>query len=215
MMYSYILTRRSPMERQFLFEVKAAILNDAWVMELVNKLADHHRYSADHCLNVADLGVTLSLAASRLNIELNEQLWVAGALHDIGKLDVPAELLDDSRKLTEGEWQMIEGHVRAGYEKVDNPRYEAARNILIRHHEFGQRRYPRNGGERRQGERATERRNPEPVLIEAAKMLAVADSYHASRTRAGRDHQATMEYLRQDFNGECSGYLDTMAAIGC
>ena len=68
--------------------------------------------------------------------ELNT-LTLAGLLYDIGKIKIPAEVLNKSGKLTDEEFAMIRNHPRNGYEllkEVPNLEPEIL-NAALKHHE--------------------------------------------------------------------------------
>lgn len=48
--------------------------------------------------------------------ETVSKLYLAGALHDIGKLTTPAAILEKPGKLTSAEWEIMKQHVTATYE---------------------------------------------------------------------------------------------------
>ena len=110
-----------------------------------------------------------------------EGIRVAGAIHDIGKLSVPAEILSKPSKLAAAEHLLIKEHARQGYEilkDVESPWPLA--EIVHQHHErMNGSGYPRG----LQGEK---------ILIEA-RILAVADvveamaSYRPYRPALGID----------------------------
>jgi HD-GYP domain-containing protein (c-di-GMP phosphodiesterase class II) len=88
---------------------------------------------------------------------------MAGSIHDIGKLSIPAEILSKPTKLTNIEFSLIKEHARAGYEMlkdVESPWPLA--EIVHQHHErMDGSGYPRN-------------LKGEEILMEA-RILAVAD----------------------------------------
>ncbi len=92
-------------------------LNDAAVriLELAAMLTSHDRFTRGHCERVrayADmLGTELHLSAD----DRNKLRWAA-FLHDIGKLAVPAEILNKKGKPTAEEWATIKKHPLAGKE---------------------------------------------------------------------------------------------------
>ena len=72
-----------------------------------------------------------------------EAVELAGAVHDIGKLTVPKEILDKPTKLTETEWEIMKHHtdngdelIRAAYPDVeDNTFVKVACDVVRSHHE--------------------------------------------------------------------------------
>jgi HD-GYP domain-containing protein (c-di-GMP phosphodiesterase class II) len=92
---------------------------------------------------------------------------MAGSIHDIGKLSIPAEILSKPTKLSEIEFSLIKEHARKGYEMlkdVESPWPLA--EIVHQHHErMDGSGYPRN-------------LKGDDILIEA-RILTVADVVEA------------------------------------
>jgi len=71
-----------------------------------------------------------------LNKEIIAEIRVAGALHDIGKMYIPSEILTKPGNLTELEYEMIKAHPKVGYnilKTIDFPWPIAP--IVLQHHE--------------------------------------------------------------------------------
>jgi HD-GYP domain-containing protein (c-di-GMP phosphodiesterase class II) len=119
-----------------------------------------------------------------------EGIRMAGIIHDIGKLSIPAEILSKPSKLTEIEFSLIKEHTRSGYEMlkdVESPWPLA--EIVYQHHErMNGSGYPRNlkGGE---------------ILMEA-RILAVADVLEAMAShrpyRAALGIEAALEEIEKN-----------------
>jgi putative nucleotidyltransferase with HDIG domain len=92
-------------------------------------------YTAGHQKRVAQLAVAigkeLGLSAHQL-----EGVQLAGSLHDIGKIMVPAEILCKPTKLTRQEYELIKEHAQAGYHILKDIQlpWPVAR-IVLEHHE--------------------------------------------------------------------------------
>ena len=71
---------------------------------------------------------------------------MAGSIHDIGKLSIPAETLSKPTKLTKVEIAMIKEHSRSGYEMLKNVESPwPLAQIVYQHHErMNGSGYPRN-----------------------------------------------------------------------
>jgi PAS domain S-box-containing protein/putative nucleotidyltransferase with HDIG domain len=92
-------------------------------------------FTAGHQRRVSQLALAIgkqkSFSEDRLNI-----LKIASALHDIGKIHVPAEILNKPIELSEYEMALVRGHAQVGYEilkSVDFPGPVA--KIVSQHHE--------------------------------------------------------------------------------
>jgi hypothetical protein len=92
-------------EKEFSTSESAAAL----VVGLIGSVSAHDRMTRGHCERVrayADLiGEELGLDAESRN-----KLHWAALLHDVGKLDVPSQILNKSEKLTDDEWRIVRGH---------------------------------------------------------------------------------------------------------
>ncbi len=123
-------------------------------------------YTAGH-----QRGVTLLACALAAELGLDEDriegIRVSGFLHDIGKMVVPAEILNKPGKLSKFEFEIIRTHSQAGYdilEKIDFP-WPVAQTVLQHHERLDGSGYP-------QGLIGAD------ILLEA-KILAVADVVEA------------------------------------
>lgn len=93
-------------------------------------------YTAGHQVSVANLAKAIALEME-LPVELANQLYTAGLIHDIGKISIPAEILSKPGKLNDLEYMLIKKHPQAGHDilkNIDFP-YPLARWIL-EHHEL-------------------------------------------------------------------------------
>lgn len=111
---------------------------------------DHNTGMTEHLENVS---YNARLLAQALNFtekyenEISksyiEAVELSGAVHDIGKLTVPKEVLDKPGKLTESEWEMVKHHtdngdeiIRAAYPDIQNNRFmKLASEVVRSHHE--------------------------------------------------------------------------------
>ena len=92
-------------------------------------------YTAGHQRRVTQLACTLA-KEMELSKEQIEGLRIAGVLHDIGKIHIPAEILSKPGELTELEFGIIKTHPKVGYEilkPIEFP-YPVAQ-IVLQHHE--------------------------------------------------------------------------------
>ena len=97
------------------------------------RLDDDSVYS--HCLNVAliarQMGKWLRLTHEELNV-----LTLCGLFHDIGKIQIPEEILNKPGKYTEEEFALIRQHPLAGYNLLKNlPADERIKKAALLHHE--------------------------------------------------------------------------------
>ncbi|HEX5363135.1 MAG TPA: HD domain-containing phosphohydrolase, partial [Gallionella sp.] len=92
-------------------------------------------YTAGHQRRVAQLAVAI---AKELNLadHMIEGIHLAGVVHDVGKIQVPAEILSKPGRLTELEYRLIQEHVQSGYEILKTIEFPwPIAQILRQHHE--------------------------------------------------------------------------------
>ncbi|MFH1664569.1 MAG: HD domain-containing phosphohydrolase [Candidatus Omnitrophota bacterium] len=92
-------------------------------------------YTSGHQHRVSDLGCAIA-AEMGLTEERIESIRIAGLLHDVGKITIPAELLSKPGKLNDAEMALIKLHPQVSYEilkKIDFPGPIAV--ITLQHHE--------------------------------------------------------------------------------
>src|SRR5665647_741353 len=123
-------------------------------------------YTAGHQRRVSQLGAAMALHMG-LGEERAEGVRVAGMLHDVGKITIPAEILSKPGRLTTMEFELIKGHAQAGFEILQTihfPWLVAA--MTLQHHER------QDGSGYPAGLRGDE-------ILPEARILAVADVVEA------------------------------------
>lgn len=98
------------------------------------KTADDYTYM--HSVAVCALMIALSRQL-KLSDEETREAGLAGLLHDIGKMAVPAEILNKPGKLTDAEFVSIKEHPGAGYQMLLEAKGvgEIALDVCLHHHE--------------------------------------------------------------------------------
>lgn len=123
-------------------------------------------YTAGHQHAVAKLAKKIAYTMG-LSDEQAHVVYIASVLHDLGKIYIPAQILNKPTPLTDIEFELIKTHPRAGYEiikKIDFP-WPIAEIILQHHEQMDGKGYPvgLSGSE---------------ILLEA-KIISVADAVEA------------------------------------
>lgn len=92
-------------------------------------------YTAGHQRRVADLACAISRELG-LNTEQIEGIRIAGTLHDIGKIDVPIDILSKSSRLSNVEMALVKTHPQVGSEiLVPIPFRGPIVKTVLQHHE--------------------------------------------------------------------------------
>jgi putative nucleotidyltransferase with HDIG domain len=105
------------------------------VRVLASAVETRDPYTAGHQIRSADLARAIATEMG-LPQEKIDAIRMAGTIHDIGKLSIPAEILSKPTKLSELEFSLIREHARKGYEmlkEVESPWPLA--EIVYQHHE--------------------------------------------------------------------------------
>jgi putative nucleotidyltransferase with HDIG domain len=133
---------------------------------LASAIEKRDPYTAGHQERVAQLASAIAKAMS-FSEEQIEGIRVAGVLHDIGKISVPAEILSKPARLTQVEFAIIKTHPQVGYEIVKDIEFPwPVAQMTLQHHER------MDGGGYPSGLRG------EQILLEA-RILGVADVVEA------------------------------------
>lgn len=133
---------------------------------LSNVLEARDPYTANHDKRVNKIAVAI---AEKLGVDSFrvDGLRVAAAIHDIGKIQVPAEILCKPSKLTKAEFEIIKEHPRIGADFTRNLDFDwPIADIIEQHHE------------RFDGSGYPYQLKGENILLEA-RILAVADTLEA------------------------------------
>jgi diguanylate cyclase (GGDEF)-like protein/putative nucleotidyltransferase with HDIG domain len=90
--------------------------------------------TATHSMHVAILAVEIARAAGLADVRLDD-LRTAARLHDIGKLGVPAAILEKAGPLDADEFRIIKTHPLVGAELLRSWGLAKAATIVLQHHE--------------------------------------------------------------------------------
>lgn len=142
------------------------------------------RYTHKHSLRVSQYAIKV---AKKLKMERSkmDDLFIASILHDIGKINVPEEVLNKPGKLTDVEFDMIKQHPGDGAEMLRNTAYKKLADIVEQHHE----RLSGNGYPF--GLKADE------ILLEA-KIIGVCDTFDAMTEDRSYRKAFTAEYAMDE-----------------
>lgn len=144
------------------------VMNDPHIAGYVLQMAGHERATASHMQMVSTLAVVLGAEVYGENSDVLKSLALAGMLHDVGKLSVPAEILHKPGALTEDEVQLIQQHPIESVRLIgEDPNVNnLVRRVILQHHErLDGRGYPL-------GLRECD-------ILPYSRLLSIVDSFHA------------------------------------
>jgi PAS domain S-box-containing protein/putative nucleotidyltransferase with HDIG domain len=136
-------------------------------VEAMARLAEvRDPYTSGHQSRVAKLALLMAREMA-LPDETAQAVHIAGIVHDIGKINVPVEILSKPGKLTEAEFDLIKTHAERGYEILSPIEFPWPIAEIVRQHH-----------ERLDGSGYPRGISDGDILLES-RILAVADTVEA------------------------------------
>jgi HD-GYP domain-containing protein (c-di-GMP phosphodiesterase class II) len=93
------------------------ILEDETLLLGLTNLRDYSEPTFTHCVNVAIFSIALGQEIGLSRLELYE-LGMAALLHDIGKTEVPNDVLNKPGDLSDEEWRQMKSHAWRGAKRL-------------------------------------------------------------------------------------------------
>jgi HD-GYP domain-containing protein (c-di-GMP phosphodiesterase class II) len=174
-------------EHMPVWEVELTDMAIMGIAGITAKIIDYKsEFTRNHSVQISNISW---LMAERYGFseENRAKMYLAAALHDLGKLKVPVKILEKPGKLTDEEFAVIKKHPRWTYEMLENiGGFEKINHIASNHHE------KLDGSGYARGLAAKELDLPMRMITCADIYQAVSESrpYHPAR-----DHGETMEIL--------------------
>lgn len=136
------------------------------VKSLSSALEKRDPYTAGHSWRVAQLACAIAKELHMTDEQITG-IHMAAAIHDIGKIYVPSDILSKPSKLNEFEFGMVKSHCQIGYEILENIEFPwpVAKTVLQHHERINGSGYPQGLKGRR--------------LLREARILGVADVVEA------------------------------------
>jgi len=143
------------------------------------------RYTSGHSKRVADYAGKIAARMGKSKEE-QEEIYRAGLLHDVGKIRIPAEIINKPGRLTDEEYNIIKIHPVTGYHILQGISEDSVIAIAAKyHHErYDGKGYP-NG---LSGEN----------IPEVARILGVADAYDAMASNRSYRKSLPQEVVREE-----------------
>ncbi len=107
----------------------------ATMRSLANALETKDEYTGDHAQALVGMAEEVGRRLELGDIALRD-VGVAAALHDVGKIGIPASILDKPGPLTDDEWEVMRRHPELGARIMEPvPALAGARSIVLACHE--------------------------------------------------------------------------------
>ncbi len=181
-------------------KLEGAVIGTASAVSQMVELRDP--YTAGHERRVGELSAAIA-AEMGLDDFCQQGLRIAGAVHDVGKIVVPAEILTKPSRLTTVEYELLKQHAEQGYEVLKNVDFPwPVAEVARQHHER------MDGSGYPQGLKGAE------ILLEA-RITAVADVVESMSTHRPYRAALGLEKALLEIEQGAGILYDAAAAAAC
>ena len=183
------------------FEKVQRILEE--IIQAISRIVEtRDPYTAGHQQRVANLACAIATEMG-LSKDQIDGIRMAGAIHDIGKLYVPAEILSKPTKLSDAEMEMVKSHPQVGYDILKGIEFPwPVAEMILQHHE------------RMLGDGYPAGLRGEEILIEA-RILAVADVVEAMSSHRPYRPALGIKKALEEISTYRGHYYDPVVADAC
>ncbi|WP_410512767.1 HD domain-containing protein [Paenibacillus sp. BR2-3] len=154
---------------------------------VVKQVEEKDNYTYQHSCRVQEYSFKIARML-KLSKDRLEDLYLATVFHDVGKINIPEEILNKSGRLTEEEFDIIKRHSYDGYVMVKDLYYTNISHIILQHHE------------RLDGSGYPYGIKEDDIMLEA-KIIGIADTFDAMTSdrpyRKGLDPTIAMAELKR------------------
>ncbi|MFC1619693.1 HD-GYP domain-containing protein [Candidatus Neomarinimicrobiota bacterium] len=124
--------------KQMIYSIVDHILADDETSDFMAKITSHDYYTYTHSVNVGMYSVLLAKAMFKGSYDHDmKELGAGFFLHDLGKCDVPLELINKAGQLSDEEWKLMRDHPREGNKILSATKQLTKETgiIVMQHHE--------------------------------------------------------------------------------
>ncbi len=124
--------------KKIVYSIVDHILADDETAQCMAQITSHDYYTYTHSVNVGMLSVLIAKSVFKGSYDHNMRELGAGFfLHDLGKCDIPLELINKAGRLSDDEWQVMRNHPSRGNRILGetNQLTKECGIIVMQHHE--------------------------------------------------------------------------------
>jgi len=132
---------------------------------VVKQVEEKDNYTYQHSCRVQEYSFKIARML-KLSKDRLEDLYFSTVFHDVGKINIPEEILNKPGRLTDEEFEIIKRHSYDGYVMVKDLYYNNISQIILQHHE------------RLDGSGYPYGLKEDDILLEA-KIIGIADTFDA------------------------------------
>ena len=179
-----------------------SILRNADAMLWMTRIRNEDEYTAEHCLNVCVLAIAFGRHLKMSEEDL-QKIGLCGLLHDVGKMKIPASVINKPGKLTDREYKMVKAHTFLGRNLLTassaEDAYKGTIDVAFSHHEhIDGNGYPRG--------------LKGPEISTFARIICIVDAYDAMTTKRSYEHaRPSTESLKEIYRCRGSHFDEELA----
>ena len=149
------------------------------------------RYTSGHSTRVAEYAYLIAERMGKSKDE-QEEIYRAGLLHDVGKIRIPADIINKPGRLTDEEFNIIKIHPATGYHILRGISEDSLIAVAAKHHHerYDGKGYP-NGLSGKK-------------IPEIARIIGIADAYDAMTSNRSYRNALPQEVVRAEIE-KCKG----------
>lgn len=130
------ITGRRQAEEELRHNMKQMRKNlDGTIQAIARTVETRDAYTAGHQRRTTEIARAIAFEMG-LPKQMIDGIRMAGVIHDLGKISVPAEILSKPGKISESEYSLIKQHPQAGFEILKGIDFKwPVADIVLQHHE--------------------------------------------------------------------------------
>ncbi|MDF2840834.1 MAG: putative sensor protein, partial [Clostridia bacterium] len=157
------------------------------VQSLVSTIEAKDMYTESHSVRVAKYAAFIA-AELKMDKAFLEDIWVAGVLHDIGKIGISDSILNKKERLTDEEYQLVKKHPVIAYKILSKIGLDQRIMNAVRHHH-----------ERYDGKGYPDGLTGDNINIMAA-IISIADAFDAITSERSYKQPKSLELGIEELN---------------
>ena len=130
------ITGRKQAEEELRLNMKQMRKNlDGTIQAIARTVESRDAYTAGHQRRTTEIAGAVAYEMG-LSKQVIDGIRMAGAIHDLGKISVPAEILSKPGQISESEFSLIKQHPQAGFDILKGIDFKwPVADIVLQHHE--------------------------------------------------------------------------------
>lgn len=165
------------------------------VYELIHQIQEKDHYTEEHCNNSGNLALQIA-TVMKLSDQQIKNVGHAAKIHDVGKINIPIEIINKPCSLSYEEYELVKNHSQDGHDIViDSTGLADIAKIILDHHER------LDGSGYPNGLKGNE------ISIES-RILTVVDSFDAMISNRPYKEPITIESALEDLESHIGTWYD-------